>query len=192
MKPSLLLIILIVGCKTKNKSFIENKQSISDTPAVAEAAIARPFSYPFFDNISGKLELTKEQIRKNTIIDSVYYSKYFPGAIFSGDTIFKSANNNIIGVIKFDDKMNCTLKFLLVFNSESKTNSHVMTVYKNCDFDLSSNNEMLEYEFITSSSFKTILSFFPVNFENDSTKISKRATEWKINNIGSADSIPHL
>ncbi len=140
----------------------------------------------FLDSVLYKYELSSEQIRVHTMIDSFYYTGSRSDVIFTGDTVF-GLHDKLKGlIIDYDDRENCIYKFLFIFNTIDTQNTDYRKIYSNCDRDKSSDYYRLDYKFLSDSSFQTSESFIPRN----SDKITKiERIKMRVNNRGRIDTM---
>src|SRR5579863_122866 len=120
----LILIVTVIGSLT----------CLLRQEAVAQTAN----SSPFLDSIAEQEELSVEQIKSHTLIDSVYFTGRFSRAGFTGDTVFHFSNGFIGAIIEYDDRLVCAYKFLLIFRPSDYRNTASGIVNSDCDKDESS------------------------------------------------------
>jgi hypothetical protein len=77
----------------------------------------------FLDSISNKDELSVEQIRSHTSIDSIWYIGRHSDAGFTGDTVFRFSGGFTGAIIEYNDRLNCMYRFLLVFRARDNLNT---------------------------------------------------------------------
>ena len=141
-------------------------------------------SSSILDSIEKKQELSIGQIRKNTLIDSVFYTDMYSDADFAGDTVFKLYNNLKGAVINYNDKKSCLYKFLLLFDSANRNISNKI-IYSDCDHDESADYTTLRYRFLSRTKFEIVESFTPAN----SKMVKVTITIWNISKNGALNSI---
>jgi len=108
----------------------------------------------FLDSVFSKLELSIDQVRKYTQIDSIYYTGLLAGVSFTGDTVFSGSNGFKMAIIDYDDRKSCIYKFLLVFDVEGNQNLDGKIVYTDCDRDGTGNYQDRRYKVINDSTFE--------------------------------------
>jgi hypothetical protein len=164
----LILIVTVIGSLT----------CLLRQEAVAQTAN----SSPFLDSIAEQDELSIEQIKSHTSIDSVYYSGRFSRAGFTGDTVFHFSNGFIGAIITHDDRMVCVSKFLLIFRPSDYRNTASGIVNTDCDKDGSSAYNKRRYKLLLSESmFETIQSYYPRGSDKPN-KVYR--TKWKVTDKG--------
>jgi len=181
-----IVIIALFSCQSQqnnaNKSDSQTAQ-IKDTLTgqhKQEALIANPQKLgSFVDSIGKKLVLSIDQIRKHTLIDSIYFTGIFSNASFKGDTVIKRNKGYYIAIIDYDDTRMCIYRFLLVINSES-INTDKKIVSTDCDRDESADYTSLNYRLMSDSSFETTETFMPAG--KTQKKVEKM--KWKVNKDG--------
>lgn len=186
------IILLIMSCqskqeikKAKNNSHAKINKNLTDR---SKNDSSKPSNYPllisFIDSVSIRTQLSLEQIKKNTIIDSIYYTGILCDASFVGDTVFNFQNGFKCAIINYDDRRSCLYQFLLVFNSSGTKNLDQKIIYTDCDHDESSDYTTLRYKILNDSTFETIENYIPANSENKSAINKTQIIKWKLNNQG--------
>jgi|GEM_PF-6300404 len=193
MKILLLILIPVLSlvCNLKSKTQgekVENHEEMKskDNLLVSEkdmpsAIIRGTSSYSFLDSVLKKHELSLEQIKKNTTLDSLYYTGRFTDAIFTGDTVIPLYDSFKAAIIECDERRNCIYKFLLIFDSAGSRNFDHKKIYSECDRDESTDYWSTDYKFINDSSFHIIESYIP---KNSDKILERRKTKWQINQKG--------
>jgi hypothetical protein len=124
------LIALLFCCHSK-----EDKKTVQAPGVIHDSA--RKLS--FFDSIEKKYDLSIEQIRTHTNINSLFYNDLYNRATFAGDTVLQM-HNGITGVIMtYSDGRNCSKKLFLTFLAGSVANSDYKWIKTDCDRDFSGN-----------------------------------------------------
>jgi hypothetical protein len=185
------ILVSLLSCQSKPKQteeeqkvkkveeHVPNLDSVSTPISKGSAPIS------FLDSISGKLDLTIQQIQKYSIIDSMFYTGRFSNASFVGDTVFNFSNSYKGAIIEYDDRQNCIHKFLLIFSPIENQNTDYKRIYSDCDRDPSADYITLSYKILKDSTFQTIESYIPANTD----KIAQiEKIKWHINNRGLVDS----
>ena len=165
-----------------NLSIHLNSDSIKARATIRQAT--------FLDSISAKAELSVDQVRKYTKIDSIYYTGMFSDASFSGDTVFNCPNGLRIMIIDYDDRKSCIYRFLLVIVSANHQNIDNKIIYTDCDHDEGANYTTLKYRLINDSIFETIETNYAANSKSKVAKDELRKFKWKISGNGQIKSIP--
>lgn len=192
MKFALVIFVMILlSCQSQQVKQIKNKQEdlqSSDSSKIQKKdseIVNNRQSFPFFDSVFKKYELSIDQIRKNTLLDSIYYSGMFSDVVFTGDTLLSSHNGFIGTILTYDDRKSCIYKFLLIFNRVTNKNVDYKIIYTDCDHDESADYTTLRYKLINDSIFETTETYIPAK-----SKIQKiERFKWKISNIGEIDSL---
>jgi len=189
------IAICLAACGQNEKAKVEtsNGNFKNDTIAPAsqpgdEISATLPALASFMDSVANKYVLSKSQIRTNTKIDSNYYTRYFSDAVFTGDTVFNFGRGFKGAIIDYNDKKNCSLKFLLVFAPFNKLNTANTIIFKDCDVDQSTGGTMVNYKLLTDSTFETIETDIPSQSAESSTG-KKKIFKCKINDKGMIDSL---
>ncbi len=147
-----------------------------------EAVAQTANSSSFLDSIAEQDDLSVEQIKSHTLIDSVYYTGMFSRAGFTGDTVFHFSNGFIGAIIAYDDRRVSNSKFLLVFRPSDYHNTASGIVYTDADKDESSAYNDRRYKLLLSESmFETIETYYPRGSDKPN-KIYR--TKWKVTDKG--------
>ena len=149
-----LISLLILGCKTGNKKNGPEKDSshrIVDTGFSLPQHDTTDHKMTFFDSVASQFAITIDQIKKYTIIDSVYWTGVDHGGHFVGDSIYFREQKHPLLVLNYSDGLVCTYLFLLVFDSSGLHNSDYRIIEMNCDVDGSSGYTDLSYQILNDS-----------------------------------------
>ena len=179
MKKLLVISILFLSCNSnqQNKSKIEQMNLTNDSIANQKIDSANILSYThsFIDSVGNKLELSVNQIKNHTSIDSVYFTGIYSDVAFIGDTVLNFNKGFKGAIINYDDRRSCIYKFLIVLDSNEKNISNKI-IYSDCDHDESSDYTTVKYKFLTDSTFETIETYIPVKNKIQKTEKFK----WEI------------
>jgi hypothetical protein len=134
----------------------------------------------FVDSIVRKDELSIQQIRDYTNLDSVYYTGYHSYAAFTGDTVVNLHGNPKGLIIDYEDGRICHYKFLFVYDPITSRAVDYKNIYLNCDHEEDSGYYVIKYEFLNDSVFKTIGDYISENGKLDKRKLIK----WKVDLTG--------
>jgi len=192
----IIVVLLSSSCqsKQKEKTKIEHKglgdSSISIQPKKDLAItmnVARHFS--FLDSISKKYNLSIEQIRTHTIIDSFYYDTNLNrSATFTGDTVF-IIHNTFKGAIVNCYRGTGNYKLLIIFTLDGTENTDYKEIYSAGDSDGDEDNYSWDdYKLLTDSTFQTFESY---TRHNSTKQGEKNKIKWQINDKGRIDSVLH-
>lgn len=171
--------------ETKTKS--EQKEKTEDTLPVQQKSdfVKADTTYSsFLDSIAKKYELSIEQIRSHTFIDTVYYTGMFSDVGFTGDTVLNFRNGFKGAIINYDDRRSCIYKFLLIMNSDNHNTANKI-IYTDCDHDESADYTTLRYKLLNGSIFETTETYIPA--KSKTQKIEK--LKWKVSNKGTINSL---
>ncbi|MET0637373.1 MAG: hypothetical protein ABWZ25_15185 [Chitinophagaceae bacterium] len=157
--------------------------SSGNSKKVASIASALVAHSSFLDSITRKEKLTIDQIRKHTMLDSIYYTGVFSDVVFTGDTVFDVHNGLKGAIINYSDKMSCTYKFLLILKADNYVNISNKIIYSDCDRDESFDYTFIRFKVRNDSIFETTETYIQANSELQQTKKVK----WKIRDIGLID-----
>jgi hypothetical protein len=188
--------VILFGCgqtkkseaNSENGTEISQKELKDSTPQRVDSTngTVGQVNLSFLDSINNKYELSIEQIKRNTLIDNVYYTGMFSDARFTGDTVIDLYHGFKGAIIDYDDRLVCSRKFLVILN-EANQNTDEKIVFTECDQDESSSNRTVNYKFINDSSFETIETYFPANSERLKPKPKVKKFIWRINHVGSIE-----
>jgi hypothetical protein len=163
------------------------KDSVMDQQEIGPAQASKPGStntqsQPFFDSVARKEDLSIDQIKMHTQIDSSLYTDPYRNARFTGDTVFKTSNGYKAVVLKYFDGMATVNKYLLIYNPEGTVTKENKMIATDSDREGMEAYERNEYQFFTDTTFEL--------FEYDIPKGSNKGTKkkkgrFKINNYGS-------
>jgi hypothetical protein len=189
---SLLVIVTVFlfSCQSQQETKAKNEKkelkpdSTLSGQQESDSAKADATSSSFLDSIAKKYELSIEQIRNHTFIDSVYYTGIFSDVGFSGDTVLSFRNGFKGAIINYDDRRSCIYKFLLVINPDNQISVNKI-IYTDCDHDESVDYTTLRYKFLNDSIFETTETYIPAKGKTQETEKLK----WKISNTGTTDSL---
>ena len=121
----------------------------------------------FINNIISKKEIDKEVVKKNTLIDSVFFCD---DCTFHGDSLYSVSDKFLILLLDYSG-MNCAYKFLLVYDKNKKANTDYMIGATDCDRDYSAANfHTLTYKVINDSIIKITTHFYHVNSTEENKK----------------------
>src|SRR5579872_1314239 len=193
MKLILLAAILILAScqsRTEGPSNTKEKQIVSkDSSPVHRlpnsAKSINDHSSSFLDSIARKSELSTEQIKRHTSLDSVFCTGMYDRAGFTGDTVFEFTRGIKGAIVDYDDKTNCLYRFLLVFRPKEDHSAAHKLIYSDCDQDESAGYLTLRYKLLNDSMFATIETYTPANSKNKKIKY----LTWKISWSGAIDSV---
>ena len=192
-KPSSMKLPLVVistalfSCHSSSETKPEQANLKSDEKTFRHnpSNIVVPNNATFLDSVSKKTELSIQQIKQHTNIDSVYFTERFSEAAFTGDTVFNFENGLKGVIVKYDDRTNCIYEFLLIFPSGKEMCTDNKIIYTDCDRDESADYTMLRYKLLNGSIFETITTYIPAK-----TKIKKiEKTRWKVSSSGMIDTL---
>lgn len=189
-------ILSFLSCQLKDKTQDddehkerENRETLVLQAKIDSATmISTKIPHSFFDSILGKFELTFQQVKKYTMIDSVYYTGMFSDVVFLGDTVFNFRAGNKGVIIRYDDKKSCIYKFLLVFDLNNDRNIDSKIIYSDCDHDESVDYSQLRYNLLNDSIFETIETYIPAVASRDVQRIKSERIKWKLTKDGIIDS----
>lgn len=150
-------------------------------PEADRAIISRGVA-AFLDSVSRKRSLSISQIRQFSTIDSALYTGNYPNAVFTGDTVVQLKQNLKAAIVDYNDGLNCSGKFLLLFLPGRERSADVQIVETDCDRDESSEYNFIRYRFLSDSSFETIETYLPaVAKKADSVQTLRK---WKLGQNG--------
>jgi hypothetical protein len=149
--------------------------------AQQEAFGQTPNSSLFLDSIANKDELSVEQIRSYTSIDSIWYTGRRSIARFIGDTVFHFFGGFTGAIIKYDDRSNCVYRFLLVFRPPDSQNTANKIIYTDCDRDESAGYNDTRYKLLNDSMFETIKRYYPPGGQKAKSVVRQK---WRISDSG--------
>jgi hypothetical protein len=131
----------------------------------------------FLDSISHRYDLTLDQIKIYTKIDSDYFIP--PNCKFTGDSIISTKSGYIVAIINYDDAMVCRDKFLLVFDAKTGMNTDWKLIETDCDEDEGASiSTKRSYKLISDDRFSTTETITNKN------KVEKTRIIWIINYSG--------
>ncbi|GGH57617.1 hypothetical protein HNQ91_000253 [Filimonas zeae] len=133
----------------------------------------------FMDSVAAGDELTPEQIKRSTIIDSMYRKE---DVAFRGDTVYKAFGDCSIALLDYNDKKNCTYKFLLVYKGPRRNTDYTI-VQTDCDEDLSADFSRTGFQLLSDSSFSTREDFYK-KLPEDSVQVTATIRTFVINKEG--------
>jgi hypothetical protein len=174
-----MLVVIFEGCHQANK-----KDDKTDNKALQDTSIDTGVPTPvyherlkvstFFDSVLNKYDLTWEQIKLNTILDSSYYN---PNAVFTGDTIY-NINKRSIVIVQYKIGVICEYKFIFIFQSVPMRNTDFKIFQTSCDIDPTEEGHV-------SSSFKIMNDIILVK-EVSNQKVNGKSVKstYKINGNG--------
>ena len=175
-------ILFLLSCQNNQETKVETRQDTTTSSVKSDTAnktvtapAAAVSSSPFLDSVARQDELTIDQIKTHTGIDSVYYTDYHAESVFTGDSVFKLQNGLTVAIIKYDDRRNCIYRFLLVFDATANNTSN-MVVVRDCDQDESSDYTTLDYKITGNAGFETTETFIPANNAPGKKKTVQRYT----------------
>lgn len=147
-------ILLVLGCHQPKK--VENNTEATpltlrhiDSSRVIQSEEEK-IKQSILDSILHKLEFSSEQIRRSTIIDSIYL---LPNSSFSGDTVYHFNKQYSMALINYNDGSLCLYKFLLIYRSNDLVNTDYKIVETDCDEDYSSNYRKRSFKILNDTSF---------------------------------------
>jgi hypothetical protein len=150
----ILTSLLILGCKAGNDKKQPAKDSshqIVDTGSSLPHHDTADHKMTFFDSVASQFAISIDQIRKHTMIDSIYWTGVYQGGHFFGDSIYFREQKHPLLVLHYSDALVCTDLFLLVFDSSGMHNSDYRIIEMNCDADESSDHSDLSYQILNDS-----------------------------------------
>jgi hypothetical protein len=161
------------GCTRvkKRKEWVVNRDA-----GVAGITLIR---HNFMDSVAARDGLTEEQIRLNTIIDSMYRKEK---AEFRGDTVYKATGDCRIVLLDYNDKQTCTYKFLLVFKG-ARRNTDYTIVQTDCDEEVAADFSRTGFQLLSDSSFLTREDFYK-KLPEDSVQVTTTVRTFLINKEG--------
>lgn len=130
----LLILVIGVGCHGVNKKDDKSKKIFSDSSNDTIASAAKPEELKkvsFFDSVLNKYDLTWEQMKLHTILDSYFYT---PNSEFAGDTIYNNNNKSIV-IIQYKIGVVCEYKIIFIFQSSPILNTDFKVFQTNCDLE---------------------------------------------------------
>lgn len=182
---SLLIVLSLLSCQSfrENKSengskIIEVMDSLTLLNKSDTLIYLKKTPNSIFDSIKEKLQLSTDQIRYYTSIDSIYYTGMFSDVVFQGDTLINLAMGYKGAIIEYDDRRSCIYKFLFVLKPSGNEKSAYKIIFTDCDHDESAGYKTLNYVIINDSTFETAETFIPAM--GKTSKIQKH--NWKIRN----------
>jgi hypothetical protein len=149
-----LILLLILGCKTgneKNGSDKDSSHRIVDTGFSLPHHDTAEHKMTFFDSVASQFAISIDQIKNYTMIDSIYWTGVYQGGHFFGDSIYFREQKHPLLVLNYSDALVCTDLFLLVFDSSGMHNSDYRIIEMNCDADESSDHSDLSYQILNDS-----------------------------------------
>jgi len=183
----LMATAFLFSCHSNKETKTEKKGQYTGTDS--NGSTVQPTSLSFFDSIAKKYEFTAHQIKTHTIIDSFYFTDRFTEAVFSGDTIFSIRNGFTAAVFGYNDRSNCSCKFLAVFPVMARRCSDHKLIQTECDRDISSNYSYRRYRWLSDSTFETVEYLIPANKNEDDAGMVTEKIIWKVDQRGMIDSV---
>ena len=191
----IILFLAILGC---NEHAGNNYQALSNTQdsgisnhsiSVSDSLNISKENILFLDSVRRKYDLSIDQIKKHTNLDSFYYTGYYTNVFFTGDTFLLLRDGLKGAVINYNDGKSCVYKFLFVFNSSDNGSISNKILYTDCDRDESSDYKYIRYKILSDSTFQTIETYLPP-VSKKKVDSSKTTVNWKLNEKGVIDSLP--
>ena len=149
-----LISLLISGCKAGNEKKKPDKDSahrIVDTGFSLPHHDTADHKMTFFDSVASQFAISIDQIKKYTMIDSIYWTGVYHGGHFVGESIYFRDQKHPLLVLNYSDGLVCSDLFLLVFDSSGMYNSDYRIIEMNCDADGSSGYSALSYHILNDS-----------------------------------------
>ena len=106
----------------------------------------------FFDSVAAQLDLSFKQVRRHTDIDSGYFTAK---SKFTGDTIYYALSKFPLAIIRNEDGLVCSYKFLLVYNRHTRENTACYLVETDCDEDYGTDFSRLSFKIFNETQFFT-------------------------------------
>jgi hypothetical protein len=190
------VVVFVVGCQGNDKAKTEKDSGNGKDNVLVEKKDSLKEDKPkealtFLDSILKKYELSVDQIRAHTKIDSNYYSDIYANAVFKGEAIVDFKNGYKGAIIDYGDGRNCLYKFLLIINPVNNINTDNEIIYTDCDRDESSGYRFIRYKLLNDPAFETSEYYIPANAGDDSSKVEVHKIKWRVGQGGLIDSIPY-
>jgi hypothetical protein len=172
----------LLSCHSSDEK-IKDSKSIKDTTNITAPA-ARDTGKTFFDSVAQKKDLSLDQIKAHTTIDSIFYTGRYQEASYSGDSIIRFKDSITGAIIIYNDGSNCTKKLLLLFVPGSTINSDYKEIKTDCDRDFSGDFYYVRYKLLGDSILETREYHIPPNKEDDYKGSLWERIRWRVNNKG--------
>jgi len=179
-----LQVLMLASCANHETKKESQEAAALQSPAKKDSAKSQLLT--FFDSVAGQDELSIEQIRRHTQIDSSLYTEPYQRATFKGDTVFKISNGYRSVVLQYFDGMATVKKILLIYNPEGTVITDNKIVATDADRDGMEAYERDDFRFLTDTTFELIRYDIPTGSDKETKKKNGR---FKINSRGTIDRI---
>ena len=172
MRQALIVLplFLLFGC---------NQQTDNSPPQAGLDSVVKNLPIPeekelsFLDSVMARLDLSYDQMRAHTTLDSFMYKKrseYGGVPLFRGDTVYFADKEFPIVIIDYSDGLVCSQKYLLAFRLKGMKSLDYKEVEINCDQDQSAEFfGETKFEIVNDSSFNVMDFYYPNPEVSDST-----------------------
>lgn len=167
-------LIFLLGCNN------EAETEKNDTPK----KVASQFPALFLDSISRQDDLSVDQIKKYTSLDSAYYTGMYSNATFRGDTTWSLKNGAKAAIVNYSDNLVCSYKIIFIFLPEILISIDSEKISTDCDRDDEGGYTTLEYTLLNDSSLKTKETHVSESWDNKTPVTTITNINWSINNKG--------